>query len=128
MTFQPASPTATDDKTPSLSIKWDEEKGWILHCFAGCGGADVVESLGLQFVDLLPGKDSASGPVRGRKPRMSAIDALEAIDHHSLVVSVIAADILKHREMAEDTWDILAHAQERIGAARDICCPARYSK
>jgi hypothetical protein len=43
-----------DDKQASLSIKEGDDGRVLLHCFAGCGTADVVVSAGLAFVDLFP--------------------------------------------------------------------------
>ncbi len=43
-----------DDRQASLSIKEAADGKVLLHCFAGCGNADVVVSAGLAFVDLFP--------------------------------------------------------------------------
>jgi hypothetical protein len=43
-----------DDRQASLSIKEGADGRVLLHCFAGCGNADVVVSAGLAFVDLFP--------------------------------------------------------------------------
>jgi hypothetical protein len=43
-----------DDKQASLSVKEGSDGRVLLHCFAGCGTADVVVSAGLAFVDLFP--------------------------------------------------------------------------
>jgi hypothetical protein len=43
-----------EDKQASLSVKEGDGGTVLLHCFAGCGTADVVVSAGLAFVDLFP--------------------------------------------------------------------------
>lgn len=43
-----------DDRQASLSIKEGADGRVLLHCFAGCGTADIVVSAGLAFVDLFP--------------------------------------------------------------------------
>jgi hypothetical protein len=43
-----------NDRQASLSIKEGDGGTVLLHCFAGCGTADVVVSAGLAFVDLFP--------------------------------------------------------------------------
>jgi hypothetical protein len=43
-----------DDRQASLSVKEGSDGRVLLHCFAGCGTADVVVSAGLAFVDLFP--------------------------------------------------------------------------
>ena len=42
---------AHQDKTPSLSVLIKPEKA-LLHCFAGCATADVLDAIGLTFSDL----------------------------------------------------------------------------
>ena len=45
---------AHDDKTPSLSIKRLPDGRLLIHCFAGCGAIDVLDSMGLDYGDLYP--------------------------------------------------------------------------
>lgn len=116
---------AHDDKSPSLSVKVDDKV--LLHCFAGCDIEDIVSALGLTFADLMP--DAATdqrGRCRRPRPNLSARDALIAMDHNALVVAVIGADLLEHHDIDEPTWTLLAQAVARIGAARDVVCPARH--
>jgi hypothetical protein len=42
------------DRQASLSLKEGADGRVLLHCFAGCGNADIVVSAGLAFVDLFP--------------------------------------------------------------------------
>jgi hypothetical protein len=44
---------AHDDKTPSLQVTQANERV-LIHCFAGCGGNEVLESVGLDFSVLYP--------------------------------------------------------------------------
>ena len=44
---------AHDDKTPSLQITQANDRV-LIHCFAGCGGNEVLESVGLDFSVLYP--------------------------------------------------------------------------
>jgi hypothetical protein len=43
-----------DDRHASLSVKEGDDGRVLLHCFRGCGSADVVVSAGLSFPDLFP--------------------------------------------------------------------------
>lgn len=45
---------AHDDSSPSLAIKELSDGRILIHCHAGCGGSDVMESLGLSLGDLYP--------------------------------------------------------------------------
>ncbi len=42
------------DKNPSLSIMETSDGRVLIHCHAGCGAADVLESVGLSFSDVQP--------------------------------------------------------------------------
>lgn len=42
------------DKSPSLSIKETDDGRILLYCFAGCGAADIVSTIGLSLADLSP--------------------------------------------------------------------------
>lgn len=42
------------DNGPSLSIRELDGGKVLVHCFAGCGGADVMAAIGLALSDLYP--------------------------------------------------------------------------
>lgn len=44
---------AHDDRTPSLQIKQANDRV-LIHCHAGCGAIDVLESVGLDWSVLYP--------------------------------------------------------------------------
>ena len=57
---------AHDDNGLSLSIKAMDDGRILVHCFAGCGAADVMESVGLSLADLFP-----EGSIQNGKPLKS---------------------------------------------------------
>ena len=116
---------AHDDRSPSLAIKEEGDGRILLHCFAGCETEDVLSAIALTFSDVMPeriGSDHSYKPVRNR---ISARDALSTLDHESLVVAIIGADFLEHKEIDDETWSRLASAVERVNTARATCAPAR---
>jgi hypothetical protein len=64
------------DKQASLSVKEGDDGRVLLHCFAGCGNADIVMSAGLAFVDLFP-----PGSRERWKPRLWAGGATPMAPH-----------------------------------------------
>lgn len=117
-----------DDRSPSLSIREGDDGRTLLYCFAGCETADVLAAVGLRFRDVMPeriGQDHAYKPVRNR---ISARDSLATLDHQSLVVAIIGADFLEHKEIEAETWTRLASAVERINSARAGCAPAKIAR
>ena len=117
-----------DDRSPSLAIKEEGDGHILLHCFAGCETENVLAAIGLTFSDVMPervGQDHSYKPVRNR---ISAKDALSTLDHESLVVAIIGADFLEHKEIDDETWSRLASAVERVNTARAMCAPARVGR
>lgn len=104
-----------EDRGPSLSVRAAGDGRILLHCFAGCGAADVVESLGLTLGDLF------AEPLYHRaKPirhGLSAMDALRALARESGVVAIAASDIAEGRALSAEDADRVALAAGRIGAA-----------
>jgi len=115
---------AHEDRSPSLSVRELDDGRVLLHDFGGCGAADVVAAIGLEFKDLFPGRphDHRFKPYL---PRIPSADALIALDHEAHVVAVIGADVLAHREIDELTWGRLAQAVTRIGDVRAQTAPLR---
>ncbi len=116
---------AHDDRSPSLSIKDGDDGRVLLHCFAGCGTEDVLSAIGLTFSDVMPERIGAEHSYKPVRNRISPRDALATLDHESLVVAIIGADFLEHKEIDEDTWGRLAAAVQRINTTRAMCVPVR---
>lgn len=116
---------AHDDRTPSLSVKLCDDGRILVHCFAGCDLEAICDAIGVTLADLMPDRpiDHKFRPMRRSMP---AREALQSLDHESLVVAIIGSDIHEHREADEATLDRLLHAVERIGRARDAVVPARH--
>ena len=115
-----------DDRSPSLAISEGDGGRVLVHDFAGCDTEDVLSAIGLTFADVMPeraGQEHAYKPVRNR---ISARDILSMLDHESMVVAIIGADFLEHKEIDDETWDRLGVAVNRINTARTECAPARH--
>ena len=115
---------AHQDKRASLSVREIDDGTVLLHCFAGCDGLAIVQAIGVEFRDLFPNRGIRRVEPQER-PRLSATDALAALDHEVTVVAIIGADFLEHREVDEPTWRRLATAVRKISDARVMCCPAK---
>jgi hypothetical protein len=119
---------AHEDRSPSLSIKDCDDGRVLLRCFAGCETENVLAAVGLSFSDVMPERISEEHfytPVRQRIPPR---DALTMLDHEALVVAIIGADILEHKQVDEETWSRLALAVNRINETKAYCAPARVGR
>ena len=116
---------AHDDRSPSLAIKDGGDGRVLVHCFAGCETEDVLSAIGMTFSDVMPERIGTEHSYRPVHNRISPRDALATLDHESLVVAIIGADILEHKQVDEPTWDRLGAAVQRINSTRALCAPAR---
>lgn len=114
-----ASCPCHDDRTPSLSIR-DHGGTILVHCFSQqCSPADICEAIGFDIKDLFTLSENfdASKHQKQRRLYHDAPQALEALAFESLVLQVIANDMLKNNTIDEQTKKRLAQAATRIEAA-----------
>lgn len=45
---------AHEDRSPSLSLLFNQDGRILIHCHAGCSAEEVLESIGLSLTDLYP--------------------------------------------------------------------------
>jgi hypothetical protein len=107
---------AHDDRTPSLSVKECDDGRTLIHCFAGCDPESILDAVGLTFADIMPERltDMSIKPQKWLNPA----DALATLDHESLAVAIIGADILASKEMTPDSEARLLAAVGRINDTR----------
>ena len=74
---------AHDDGYPSLAITELDDGRILIHCFAGCGAAEILVALDLDFSALYPDTPSSSLP-KVRKP-WNASDVLSALALEALL-------------------------------------------
>ena len=70
---------AHDDSSPSLSIKCLPDGRTLIHCHAGCGGLDVLTSVGLDWDALRPPKTNYRAicyehKIKPRTPSTASVD------------------------------------------------------
>jgi len=118
---------AHEDRSPSLSIRELDDGTILLHCFALCLPLDICQAIGIQFRDLFPADHIRRVDDRER-PRLSAIDALVALNDEIAVAAYIAADMIEHRTIDQEDWNRLATAHRRISDARALIAPARLRR
>ena len=100
------------DLTPSLRVTETEAGAVLLHCHAGCGAADVLESVGLRFSDLYPPRESQQArptPIE-RNARLS----LQTIAHASLTAATLLGNVARANRCSE------AQAELAVRLAVDI--------
>jgi hypothetical protein len=117
---------AHEDRRPSLSIRALDDGRVLIHCFAGCGAADVLGSLGIEMRDLFPERLPGSGPAGGfssSHSKIPATDLIVILSHEITVAVLILSDVVQLRTVDEGQLQRLCAAAARIGKARDMSSP-----
>lgn len=115
---------AHEDGSPSLSIREMEDGRVLLNDFGGCETQEILDALGLSFSDLFERSLSKSG-LPATHSRIPARELLDVIGHESMVVALIAAELVGKRTVSEEDWKRLAKAVARIGRVRDYAYSGR---
>ncbi|MCU0939715.1 MAG: CHC2 zinc finger domain-containing protein [Burkholderiaceae bacterium] len=94
---------AHKDKGPSLSVRELADGRVLLHCFAGCGAADVVRAAGVDMETLFPPRSRFEGErqsaPRERRP-WSQSDAVRALHRELFTAWVLLEDLASGRDVA----------------------------
>ena len=109
---------AHPDKTASLSIKDVGDGRVLINCFAGCGAIDVLESLGLDWEDVMP-ETTVVNPTRVESV-IYPTDALRIIKNEARLVYLCALDISKGNALDENDMKRLKLAMDRILKATEL--------
>jgi protein tyrosine phosphatase len=75
---------AHEDRSPSLSIKELNDGRILIHCHAGCGANNILDSIGMEWGDLYP-EDGNYSPVVKKREK----------DSYNEIVVAIANDYMK---------------------------------
>jgi len=107
---------AHDGKNRStLSITQRDDGAVLLHCFAECDAAAVVQAMGLDIADLFPPKPTAPGGGSSpmRNPFVPA-QVFEVLRFEATVLYLIGCDMRRDREVSAADFDRLGVALGRI--------------
>jgi hypothetical protein len=103
---------AHKDRTPSLTVRSLDDGRILIHCFSGCGAADVMDAIGLETADLFP-KALADHLPAVRQP-FSATDVLRALRREAAIIALSSADLAEGKAVDRDRVFL---ASERIADA-----------
>ena len=112
----------------SLSVLQGDDGRVLLHCFAGCDVADILDTLGLSMADIMPARLRDASPEGRRKARehfklASVNAALSVVARESCIVAIVAAEVLAGCELNADDHARVALALQRIEDARAALTP-----
>jgi hypothetical protein len=108
---------AHDDKSPSLKLDIKNNK-ILIKCWSGCSTEDILGAVGMDFHDIMPDKPIYHRSSPG-KPTLYASDALRILKVESMIITLCASDIKHKRPIADEDYQRVLLAMERINAAME---------
>lgn len=115
-------------RSRKLAISDSDDGRVLLHCFAGCDAAAIVQAAGLTLGDLFPERLAADTPEDRRRRQRAAREsqwgaALDALCLESKVVWFSAADVSQGIALSSDDTARLKLAIDRIDEVQQILRP-----
>jgi len=101
---------AHDDRTPSLSIR-DLGETFLVKCWTGCGGVDVMEAVGLSAADFW--EKPPEGTKRAR-PYITVTELAKVLDRECWITVMCAQKVLDDDDLTEDERTRLMTARRRM--------------
>lgn len=111
---------AHDDRGPSLAIKETADGRILLHCFAGCGAAEIVDTLGLTFSDLFPAMHFDGQSVKPVRKPWNPGDVLSALSLEILIAWNYAKVLANGEVLAETDRDRLLLCASRMQKGLEV--------
>lgn len=84
------------DKGPSLRIT-DKDGMILIHCFAGCGAAEVAAAIGVNLSDLFPPRDPRERAIYAREKLTKG--TLKDMQHELTVAMMILGDLVSGKPL-----------------------------
>ncbi len=107
------------DRSPSLTVRLNDDGRILLHCFAGCDADSVLGAIGLGFADLFPEPLTREFLPRIHAP-FSALDALNCLVAESSIVAIAASDIALGKPLSDSDASRVCEAAGRIATALEV--------
>jgi hypothetical protein len=107
---------AHEDRAPSLSIREGENDNVLLHCFAGCSAAAVVEAIGMELSDLFPPRlEHYREPVpRSQRPMLTMSELVALLRYSVTAVGLAAEDMAAGRALSPEDLEALRTVAARV--------------
>ena len=116
---------AHGDRNPSLSVRETGDR-LLLHCWAGCEAAEVVNAVGLRLADLFEQPLQSDGPIPARS-RWDRRDAWRCLWHEALIAALVASDAARGQPLSQEDAARAALAAERLGEVAATFGPGGHS-
>ena len=107
-----------DDRNPSLFICELPDRRIKIVCHAGCGGNQILESIGLRLKNLYP---ESLGEFKSEKRPISSSHGLKMIGYESTIILACAGFLREGKELSEANFARMVEAVTRIQNVLRAC-------
>ena len=104
---------AHDDRSPSLAIRVVDDR-ILIHCFSGCSVEQVVQSMGLQMIDLFPKSLSNPYSPKPRIPKFSAYELFPLLVQEALILALGWHDLYSGKSVSNSDALRIHQAYESV--------------
>ena len=116
---------ACGGRSQKLSITEADAGRILLHCFAGCPAASVVEAMGLTLADLFPERLAPLTPTERCEARRRVQEsawggALDVLVHEATVILVAARQMDRREPLTAEDDERLLLALQRVTDAQGV--------
>lgn len=112
---------AHEDKSPSLSITEGDKGQVVFHCFGGCEKQAILDSVGLNWVDLYPRDSTFAGSGKGIQTGRSPLPgwarpaSRERLQHSLQMLFLLCAEAYPEgSEQRDQAVTLMAEASELL--------------
>ena len=89
------------DKSPSMHIRLEPDGRLLINCKAGCGTWDILQSIGLEWSDIMPER-TLSYHLAPIKKILYTSEALDLIRFEALVVMSMGYKMVSNKPVNDD--------------------------
>lgn len=112
---------AHEDKRPSLSVRQADDRV-LIHCWAGCGAADVMGAVGLRLADLFEHRHTDTYVAPRRPPLPSSRELVALLEYDLAVIDIAAGKLFSNAgKFAPEDHETLFNAIADIRRILDVC-------
>jgi hypothetical protein len=109
---------AHEDRSPSLAIREGDGGTTLIHCFAGCPTAEVLDAIGLSLTDLFPAR--VSHHVQRQRRAFDAAQVLRCVADEVQIAACVAADVINHKPISTEDYARAQLAADRLWSAVEV--------
>lgn len=90
-----------DDKSPSMHIRLEGDGRILINCKAGCGTYDILQSIGLDWADIMP-EQTLGHHIPPVKKILYASEALELIRFEAQIVMSLGYKMVANKPVSDE--------------------------